>query len=207
MAIAATEMLQAGKLNNNTLIATTMSNKGLEDALAKFGGKVFRTDVGDRYVVEQMRNGGYNLGGEQSGHIIYLDHSTTGDGMVAALKLLATMVRTGKKVSELSQVLEAMPQATVNVKVKTKPPLESLEIVQLGIQAAKDKLGSKGRVLVRYSGTEDKVRILVESPNDELNRRIASALSYEVHKVIGTSFADNYIGGWPDSEAGWVGKK
>lgn len=207
MAIAATEMLQAGKLNNNTLIATTMSNKGLEDALAKFGGKVFRAEVGDRYVVEQMRNGGYNLGGEQSGHIIYLDHSTTGDGMVAALKLLASIARTGRKVSELAKVLESMPQATANVKVKSKPPLESLEIVQLGIQAAKNKLGDKGRILVRYSGTEDKVRVLVEGPNEALNRAIAAAISYEIHKAIGTSFADNYIAGWPDNEAGWVGKR
>lgn len=187
MTIIAKDMLSQGKLNNNTLISTVMSSGGLEQAIEEAGGLVYRTSVGDRYIIEQMRNGGYNLGGEQSGHIICGDHSTTGDGMVAALKVLAIMAKTGMALSELAKVFKPVPQALVNVRVASKPPLEDLEIVQLGIQAAENKLNSMGggKVLVRYSGTENLVRILVESSDEELNTKIAAALSYEIHKVIG----------------------
>jgi phosphoglucosamine mutase len=162
MAISATRMLATGRLKHDTLVTTVMSNIGLERAVERAGGRLLRTRVGDRYVVEEMRTGGYCLGGEQSGHLIYLDHMTTGDGIIAALQVLAVMKREGKPLADLRQVMTRYPQVIKNVPVRAKPPLESLEAVTAAIHAVEGKLGQEGRVLVRYSGTEMTVRVMVE---------------------------------------------
>jgi len=165
MALCATRMIAEGRLKQGTLVTTVMSNLGLERALRAAGGKVVRTAVGDRYVVEEMRKHGYNLGGEQSGHLVFLDHATTGDGIIAALRVLAVMVREGRPLSELSQVMTRTPQVLVNVKVATKRPLEELSDVQRLIRGVETDLGEDGRVLVRYSGTEAKARVMIEGPD------------------------------------------
>src|SRR5690348_3504235 len=162
MALCATRMLNEGRLAKQTLVATVMSNLGLERALRAIGGKVVRTQVGDRYVVEEMRRNGYNLGGEQSGHIVFLDHATTGDGIVAALRVLAIMAREGRPLSELATVMTRTPQVLVNTPVERKVPLDQLPEVQRMIAAVERELGEDGRVLVRYSGTESKVRVMIE---------------------------------------------
>jgi phosphoglucosamine mutase len=165
MAMLAGHMIAAGTLRGKTVVATVMSNLGLERALSAAGGRLVRTQVGDRYVVEEMRRAGYNFGGEQSGHLIFLDHMTTGDGMVAALQVLAQMVETGKPLSELARGMTRYPQVLVNVKVREKKPLESLEDVARLIEGIERTLGEDGRVLVRYSGTEAKARVMVEGPD------------------------------------------
>jgi phosphoglucosamine mutase len=165
MALCATRMIAENRLNARTLVATVMSNLGLERALKAVGGRVVRTAVGDRYVVEEMRKNGYNLGGEQSGHLVFLDHATTGDGIVAALRVLAVMVREGKPLSELAQCMTRTPQVLVNVKVERKRPLEELPDVQGLIKKVEMDLGEDGRVLVRYSGTEAKARVMIEGPD------------------------------------------
>ncbi|HTJ46907.1 MAG TPA: phosphoglucosamine mutase [Kofleriaceae bacterium] len=180
MALCATRMIGEGRLVKNTLVATVMSNLGLERAVKDAGGKVVRTAVGDRYVVEEMRKHGYNLGGEQSGHLIFLDHMTTGDGIIAALRVLAVMVREGRPLSELACVMKRTPQVLVNVKVDKKVPLDELADVRRMIQGVERDLGDDGRVLVRYSGTEAKARVMIEGPDEariqEMAQGIADAL-------------------------------
>jgi len=149
-----------------TLVATVMSNLGLERAIKGGGGRVVRTQVGDRYVVEEMRRSGYNFGGEQSGHLVFLDHATTGDGIVAALRTLAVMVREGKPLSELGKVMERTPQVLVNLAVERKVPLDQLPDVQRAIADVEAQLGEEGRVLVRYSGTESKARVMIEGMDE-----------------------------------------
>jgi phosphoglucosamine mutase len=144
-----------------------------------------RTRVGDRYVVEEMRNGGYSFGGEQSGHLIFLDHATTGDGTVAALALLSVMVQSGKPLSELARCMEVFPQAQLGLEVKSKPELGSLPGVMRAIRDVEKKLGSSGRVLVRYSGTEPKVRVLVEGPDKKTIDGYANQIAAELRKAIG----------------------
>jgi phosphoglucosamine mutase len=163
-----------------------MSNMGLDQALQKAGGRVVRTRVGDRYVVEEMRKNGYTLGGEQSGHLIFLQHATTGDGTVAALALLAVMKESGKPISELARCMEVFPQSQLGLQVKSKPELGSLPSVMSAIRDAEKKLGAKGRVLVRYSGTEPKVRVLVEGPDQKMIDAIADDIADELKKSIGT---------------------
>jgi len=181
MAIAAVDHLQRGCLEGNTLVATVMSNFGLDETLESRGGKVLRTKVGDRYVIEAMLREGHNVGGEQSGHMIFRDHATTGDGIVSALQILRVMIETGKPLSELRKVLKKYPQAQRNLRVKDKPPLESLAEVQSLLGAAESDLNGKGRVLLRYSGTEPKIRLLIEgrdqSAIDLHADRIAKALA------------------------------
>ena len=162
MALCATRMIKENRLAKQTLVATVMSNIGLERALREAGGQVVRTQVGDRYVVEEMRKHGYNLGGEQSGHLVFLDHATTGDGIVAALRVLAIMAREQKPLSELARVMTRTPQVLINTAVDKKVPLEQLPDVQQMIAAIEKQLGDDGRVLVRYSGTESKVRVMIE---------------------------------------------
>jgi phosphoglucosamine mutase len=162
MALCATRMLREGRLAKQTLVATVMSNLGLERALRAAGGRVVRTQVGDRYVVDEMRRSGYNLGGEQSGHLVFLDHATTGDGIVAALRVLAIMVREGVPLSELARVMTRTPQVLVNTQVDRKIPLHELPDVQRLIADVERQLGDDGRVLVRYSGTESKARVMIE---------------------------------------------
>lgn len=181
MAICTGERVARHELKKKTLVATVMSNIGLERAVSRWGVKVVRTRVGDRYVVERMRQEGYNLGGEQSGHLIFLDHATTGDGMLAALQVLAVMCRSGKPVSELASIFEPVPQTLLNVVVREKRELGELPEVMRAIRAAEAKLGKDGRVLVRFSGTEPKARVLVEGEdaavNESLAEQIASALA------------------------------
>ncbi len=165
MSIVGRDLLRRRALAKKTVVATVMSNVGLERALRAEGGRVVRTQVGDRYVVEEMRRSGYNFGGEQSGHLIFLDHVTTGDGVCAALNLLAVMLREGKPLSELARCFEPVPQVQLNLAVREKRPLESLPEVQKAIVAAERALDGDGRVLVRYSGTENKARVLVEGPD------------------------------------------
>lgn len=184
MAIAAIDFLKNNRLVENTLVATVMSNFGLEEALKPFGGKVTRTKVGDRYVIEEMMKRGLNLGGEQSGHMIFHDYSTTGDGIVSALQILRIMVETGEPLSKLKRCLKKYPQAQRNLRVKMKPPIEELAAVsKLKAETERD-LAGKGRVLLRYSGTEPKIRLLIEGPDAEwINTRadsIAAAITGEI---------------------------
>lgn len=177
MWMCARAMKEAGTLANDTVVATVMSNLGLELALDEIGVRLLRTQVGDRYVVEAMREGGHNLGGEQSGHILFLDHSTTGDGMMSALQVLALMARSGLKLSELNQGFERLPQVTVNVGVAEKRPLEELTAFQEQVAEVEDELGDAGRVLIRYSGTENKARVMVEGRDESRVHEIANQLA------------------------------
>ena len=180
MAICATRMLEENRLANKTLVATVMSNMGLDIAVKKAGGQVVKTAVGDRYVVEEMRRGGYNLGGEQSGHLIFLDQNTTGDGMVSALQVLAIMQQTGRPLSELAQVMVSLPQVLVNVRVAEKRDVAEIPEVKKAIDDAELKLGDSGRVLIRYSGTEPLLRIMLEGQDKyqitDLAKQIAEAI-------------------------------
>lgn len=185
LAITALDHLRRGALADNTLVATVMSNFGLEEALAPAGGKVVRSAVGDRYVLAEMQARGLNVGGEQSGHLIFLDHSTTGDGLVAALQILRVMVETGQPLSELKRALVKYPQAQRNLRVKSKPPLESLAGVRAAIAQAESALGERGRVLVRYSGTEPKVRVLVEGRDGAQIEGMADAIAGALTAEIG----------------------
>ena len=162
LAMAALDLLRRGELAGQTVVATVMSNLGLDEVIEQAGGKVIRTAVGDRYVLEAMREGGFILGGEQSGHMIFLRHGTTGDGLVSALQIFRLMAESGKPLSELRQVLRKYPQAQRAVTVKSKPALESVPALQAAMTAAEQALAPRGRVLVRYSGTEPKLRILLE---------------------------------------------
>ena len=181
MAICAGELVARKELKKKTLVATVMSSMGLDRAVDRWGVKVVRTKVGDRYVVEEMRRNGYNFGGEQSGHLVFLDQTTTGDGTLAGLQLLAVMCRQQKPLSELASIFEPVPQSLVNVVVKQKRELGELPEVMRAIKDVEGKLGKDGRVLVRFSGTEPKARVLIEGPdaarNDAYAKTIANALS------------------------------
>jgi len=179
-------MLDEGSLKKNTLVATVMSNLGLERAMARRGGRLVRTNVGDRYVVEAMRSGGYNVGGEQSGHLIFLDHASTGDGVVAALQVLAIAVRTGKPLSELAkEAMDRVPQVLENVTLSSRMRLEDMSNLARATAKVKDALGADGRVLVRWSGTEPKLRIMLEGPNESKLRAWAKDLAAEAHRDVG----------------------
>ena len=185
LAIASVDLLQSGKLRQDTLVATVMSNFGLDEALGAHGGKVIRTKVGDRYVLEEMVQRDLNLGGEQSGHMIFRDFTTTGDGIISALQILRIMKFSGKSLSELKSCLTKYPQAQRNLKVKEKPPLAELPAVMKLVGEAEKELSGKGRVLLRYSGTEPKIRLLIEGREltqiDQQADRIADA----IQKAIG----------------------
>jgi phosphoglucosamine mutase len=185
MALVGRDLIRRGTLAKRTVVATVMSNLGLERALAGVRGRVVRTAVGDRYVVEEMRRAGYNFGGEQSGHLIFLDHVTTGDGVAAALNVLAVMQREGRPLSALARCFEPVPQALVNVAVREKRPLAELPEVAKAIAAVERALGGDGRVLVRFSGTENKVRVLVEGPDARRIRAHAEQISDELRKALG----------------------
>jgi len=155
-----------------------MSNLGLERALQAEGIRLLRTPVGDRYVVEAMREHGYNLGGEQSGHLIFLDHASTGDGLIGALQVLALMVRMGRPLSELAgAAMERVPQVTESVTLKARRPLEEMVAVQKASERIRAALGTEGRVLVRWSGTEPKLRVMLEGPDEEQIRAWARELT------------------------------
>ncbi len=186
MALCASRMIDAGTLAKRSLVATVMSNLGLERALARFGGRLVRTQVGDRYVVEAMREGGYNLGGEQSGHLIFLDHASTGDGVVAALQVLAILVQSGRPLSELAAAaMERVPQILENVTLPARRPLEDMRRLSVASDKVKAALGGEGRLLVRWSGTEPKLRIMLEGPDEGRLRRWARELSAAAAKDVG----------------------
>lgn len=185
MAICATDMIRQKKLRKNTLVATVMSNMGLDIAVKKAGGKVIKTAVGDRYVVEEMIKGGYNLGGEQSGHMIFLDHNTTGDGMLSALQVLAIMRRSGKTLSELAEVMIPLPQVLVNVRVAEKKDIMTIPEVAALIHGVEEKLKDEGRILIRYSGTEPLLRIMLEGQDKYQITGWAKDIAELVEKKIG----------------------
>ena len=170
LTLLALHALKQGKLAKNTLVVTVQSNLGVEAAVAAAGGRVVRTPVGDRYVIERMLAEGATLGGESSGHIICADIAPTGDGLVAALKVVDVMLATGQPLSVLRQSLVKFPQLSLALKVRVKKPLETLTRLPRTMQELEAELGDRGRVLVRYSGTEAKLRLLVEGPTNEVVR-------------------------------------
>ena len=185
IALCAISLAQQKMLRNDTAVATIMSNIGLEIALKKHGIALVRSAVGDRYVVEAMRSGDFSLGGEQSGHLIFLDHTTTGDGMLAALQVLAIMQREQRPLSEISEVMRPYPQVLVNIEVREKPPLEDIDTFQSALRSIEEELGDRGRVVARYSGTEAKARVMVEGPDESTIRRCADTLATSLRSVIG----------------------
>jgi phosphoglucosamine mutase len=187
LAIASVDFLRAGRLEQNTLVSTVMSNFGLDETLTAHGGKVVRTKVGDRYVIEEMVHRKLNLGGEQSGHIIFRDFTTTGDGIISALQILRIMHQTGQPLSKLKTCLKKYPQAQRNLKVKAKPPIEELrEVVRIRSEVERE-LGGKGRVLLRYSGTEPKIRLLIEGPELAEIDRQANRIAEAIQSAIGVN--------------------
>jgi phosphoglucosamine mutase len=185
MAICALQMMKEGRLKRSTLVATVMSNLGLELAMQKAGGKLVRAAVGDRAVMAKMIEGGYNLGGEQSGHIIFLDNNTTGDGLISALQILAIMKQTGKPLSELAACMKTYPQTLVNVKVKERRDLASIPEIAKRMAEIEQKLDGSGRLLVRYSGTEPKVRVMLEGEDDKEIKALAKDLAGIIQRKLG----------------------
>jgi phosphoglucosamine mutase len=180
LAIAALDLLDSGRLERNTVVATVMSNFGLNETVVQHGGNVVRTKVGDRYVLEEMVRQKLNLGGEQSGHVIFRDFTTTGDGIITALQVLRIMHKTGQPLSKLKSCLQKYPQAQRNLPVKEKRPLSELPAVMKLVTDVEKELSGKGRVLLRYSGTEPKIRLLIEGRElDKIDKqadRIADAI-------------------------------
>lgn len=185
MAICGVEMLREKTLKKKTLVTTVMSNLALDRVIESHGGRVVRTKVGDRYVVEEMRAEGYNFGGEQSGHHIFLDYSTTGDGIISSLQLLGVLRKHHQKLSALAGLLEKLPQVLKNVPVKEKQDLTHLHTVSETIERAEKRLRGRGRVLVRYSGTEPLVRIMVEGPSQKECERLAEDIGKAIRKELG----------------------
>ncbi|WP_139492053.1 phosphoglucosamine mutase [Brevibacillus dissolubilis] len=174
MAICARALKAKGKLNNNTIVTTVMANLGFYKGMEECGINTTKTAVGDRYVVEEMIRGGYNFGGEQSGHIIFLDYNTTGDGLLTGLQILNIIKETGKPLSELARVMTKFPQLLVNVRVEDKSKLSGNAVIEQAIRDAEDALAGNGRVLVRPSGTEPLVRVMAEGPDEA-----------ELQKIVG----------------------
>ena len=184
MAICAKAMLDAGRLKNNKVIITPMSNFGLRTAFDRLGITYEEADVGDRNVLELMQQRGASLGGEQSGHIIFLDHHTTGDGIISALQLLAVLQRSGAPLSEISRVFAPAPQRLINIDVPVKPPLDSLPEIVAAEDAARRELGKTGRTLIRYSGTQPMCRVMVEGADAVTVERLAEMLADTVRKTL-----------------------
>lgn len=185
MAALALDLHRNGLLAKEAVVGTVMSNFGLELAMTRAGIRLVRTAVGDRYLLERMLADGYNFGGEQSGHFIFLDHNTTGDGLISALQVLSLMKRTEKPLSELSRAMTAVPQVLLNVKVSKKPELDSIPDLQQAIRESERRLNGSGRVLVRYSGTESLLRIMVEGEQDAVIREEADRLATIVTTHLG----------------------
>jgi len=185
MAICAIDLLKQKRLRKNTVVATVMSNMGLDIAIKKAGGKVIKTAVGDRYVVEEMRKGGYTLGGEQSGHMIFLDHNTTGDGTLTALQVLAVMRRENKSLAELAEVMIPLPQVLVNVRVSEKLDIMTIPDIAGLVGEIEEKVRDEGRILIRYSGTEPLLRIMIEGQDKYQITTWAKEIADMVEKNIG----------------------
>jgi phosphoglucosamine mutase len=184
LAVCGISMLKKGRLRGNTVVATVMSNMGLEMALSKAGGRLVRAKVGDRYVVDAMRQGDFTLGGEQSGHLIFRDSSTTGDGVLAGLKFLEIMIEEQRPASELRSVMERLPQLVRNIKVKEKVPLEQMPEFAKALKGAESKLSDRGRIVFRYSGTEALARIMVEGTDPSEIEKMAVDLSHQLTTSI-----------------------
>ncbi|MCX7990942.1 MAG: phosphoglucosamine mutase [Proteobacteria bacterium] len=186
LAILAKYMMKEDRLKDKTLVATHMSNKALEDFMKEMGGKLIRVDVGDRYVVECMRKNNFNLGGEQSGHIIMMDYTTTGDGVVAGLNILATILKEGKPISSFSNILEPYPQKLFNIKVREKRDYNSIPEIKKAIESAEKEIEERGgRVFIRYSGTEPKLRVMIESRDNNIIYKWESELKGVFEKYLG----------------------
>jgi phosphoglucosamine mutase len=176
--------LRSGRLKHNTLVATVMSNFGLEETLSAAGGKVVRTAVGDRYVLEAMLQGGFNIGGEQSGHLIFSDHSSTGDGLVAALQVFQLMQESKKPLSLLRRCLKKYPQVQQNLRIREKKPLEELRSMIPVIGKIEKELEGQGRLLLRYSGTEPLLRLLVEGKDLHQTQNYCDAIIEALQKAL-----------------------
>ncbi|MFZ5760049.1 MAG: phosphoglucosamine mutase [Thermodesulfobacteriota bacterium] len=185
MAICAADLLSRKKLRKKTLVATVMSNMGLELAMEKMGGRLVRAQVGDRYVVEMMRQHNYSFGGEQSGHLIFLEHNTTGDGILAALQLLAIMIKRRKPLSELTSIMETFPQVLKNVRTAKRLDLDLVPGFNEAKATMERKLGSDGRILVRLSGTEPVVRVMLEGKEMATIDAMADELCALIRKADG----------------------
>lgn len=184
MGMWAVEMKRNGMLKKNTVVSTVMSNFGFEEYLKKNGIKLIRTRVGDRYVVEEMIRGGYNLGGEQSGHIVFLDHNTTGDGPLTAVQVLNLMKKRGVPLSKLASEIKLYPQILMNVDVEHKHDIKTIPQIQEAIKTTEKRLSGKGRILVRPSGTEPKIRVMLEGKNLKLITKLGKDISRVIKEAI-----------------------
>ena len=183
--ICAKALKDQGRLKNDLLVSTVMSNLGLTFACKKYGFKHHATKVGDRYVLEDMLRLGAVIGGEESGHMIFLDHHTTGDGIITALQLIAAMIRENRPLSELARMMEVFPQKLINVPVKSKPDISTVPQVVAAIKQTEAELGDRGRVLVRYSGTQNACRVMVEGPTDDLTQKYCKQIADAVKAALG----------------------
>jgi len=183
--ICARKLKEKGKLKNDLLVSTVMSNLGLKVACKKYGIKHHASKVGDRYVLEDMVRLGGIIGGDEAGHMIFLEHHTTGDGIISAIQLIAAMVEVGKPLSELSKIMEIFPQKLINVDVKSKPDISTLPKVTEVIKQVESELGDNGRVLVRYSGTQNMCRVMVEGPSQAVTEKHCQQIAEIIKKTIG----------------------
>ena len=184
LAICGKDLKDRGLLKNNLVVTTVMANFGLYRAFKQLGIDYVAAQVGDRYVLEAMKQKDAMIGGEASGHMIFLNHHTTGDGIISALQLLAVIQRTGKPLSELADVMQMTPQRLVNIDVKSKPPIEKIPDIMKAIKVAEDELQDQGRVLIRYSGTQSMCRVMVEGPSDEMTDRLTGMLAEVVTRCL-----------------------
>jgi len=185
MALAAADRKERGRLKDDTLVATIMSNLALDRAMRERGIDVIRTKVGDRYVIEAMREGGYTLGGEQSGHMIFLDKNTTGDGIMGALQVLAVMLRAGQPLSELARIFEPYPQVRVDVEVLRKCAFDEIPEIARTVKSIEGELGGEGRLVLRYSGTENIARVMVEGEDRKRITNMASDIAGLIRNHLG----------------------
>jgi phosphoglucosamine mutase len=185
LAICAKVMKDEGRLANNVVVSTVMSNLGLGLALKGLGIEHVTTRVGDRYVLKEMLARGACLGGENSGHMIFLDHHTTGDGILTALNVIKAMRRTGERLSQLSKIMKVFPQRLINVTVKNKPAIETVPEIVAAVEDAEKALGDEGRVLVRYSGTQPMCRVMVEGPGHEETQKYCKQIAVVVRERLG----------------------
>lgn len=184
MGLIAWDMIKKGRLRHNTLVATVMSNIGLELAMTEMQGRLVRTQVGDRYVVECMRKDGFNFGGEQSGHLIFLEHNTSGDGIMSGLQVMRVMMETGKPLSELAARVKKFPQVQKNIEVAEKRDLDSDDQVRKVLTQAEAQLGGRGRILVRYSGTQSVCRIMVEGENQDVVNEVVEMVADGLNRCL-----------------------
>jgi phosphoglucosamine mutase len=185
LVICAKVLKDIGKLKNDLLVSTVMSNLGLTVACKKLGFKHHASKVGDRYVLEDMQRLGAVIGGEESGHVIFLNHHTTGDGIITAIQLIAAVIKEGKPLSELAAMMDIYPQKLINVEVNSKPDISTVPQVVEAVKHVEKELGEEGRVLVRYSGTQNVCRVMVEGPTDEVTEKYCSQIAEIIKTALG----------------------